>query len=391
MKVLFCHDGPILKDEYNNYYGTVHNDEMFKRYHIIADKIGVLIRVKNVDKEHVMQKYSRITLSTLDIIECPNLSNIKGILNKRKIKKIIKNEIIKSDYIVIRLPSFIGLLAVDVAKKLDKPYLIEVVACPWDALWNYSLKGKLIAPYMYFATKKRVYNGKYVLYVTNKFLQRRYPTKGMNINCSDVALKDVDEKVLKSRIDKILNLDIDNKIIIGTAASVSVRYKGQQYIIKALGKLKKQGIKHFEYQLVGSGDQSYLKSLAKKYDVEEQVKFLGSLPHDKVFDWLDSIDIYVQPSRQEGLPRALIEAMSRGLPAFGANTGGIPELLEPDFIFSNTRKNINEICNILLTFNKENMIKQSLRNYNEALKYKKDFLNKIREDFFHMFVVNSNS
>ncbi|NLG82345.1 MAG: glycosyl transferase, partial [Bacilli bacterium] len=102
MKVLFCHDGPILKDEYNNYYGAAHNDEMFKRYHIIADKIGVLIRVKNVDKEHVMQKYSRITLSTLDIIECPNLSNIKGILNKRKIKKIIKNEIIKSDYIVIR-------------------------------------------------------------------------------------------------------------------------------------------------------------------------------------------------------------------------------------------------------------------------------------------------
>ena len=49
-----------------------------------------------------------------------------------------------------------------------------------------------------------------------------------------------------------------------------------------------------------------------------------------VLEWLNDVDIYIQPSRQEGLPRALIEAMSRGCPAFGSTAGGIPELLSPE-------------------------------------------------------------
>ena len=93
---------------------------------------------------------------------------------------------------------------------------------------------------------------------------------------------------------------------------------------------------------------------------------MGSLPHNEVFEWLDTIDIYAQPSRQEGLPRALIEAMSRGLPAFGARTGGIPELLEPDYIISNNKNGINEICEILRAFNQEVMINQAKRNYDES-------------------------
>src|SRR5699024_12266879 len=106
----------------------------------------------------------------------------------------------------------------------------------------------------------------------------------------------------------------------GIGGAVNVSPNGQRYIIEALGKLKKEGDKNFDYQRVGLGDQSYLKSIAKECDVIDQVKFLGSMQDDEVFNWLETIDIYTQPSRQEGLPRALIEAMSRGLPAFRANT-----------------------------------------------------------------------
>ena len=47
---------------------------------------------------------------------------------------------------------------------------------------------------------------------------------------------------------------------------------------------------------------------------------------------LTDSDIYIQPSLQEGLPRAVVEAMSTALPCIGFNTGGIPELLEPEYI-----------------------------------------------------------
>jgi glycosyltransferase involved in cell wall biosynthesis len=386
MKVLFCHDGPLKRDEFNNYYGVAHNNATFSRYYTIAENLTVAIRVNKVSKTEAEIKLSKITVSPFDVISCPNLASLKGILfDKRKTEEILKKEITKSDYVVARLPSIIGSLAADTARKLKKPCLIEVVACPWDALWNHSLKGKLTAPFMYYATKRRVKDAAFVLYVTNEFLQYRYPTNGKSVNCSNVALKDFDDAVLEQRLEKAYNLHKDNKLIIGTTAAFDVRYKGQKYIIEALGNLKQRGITNFEYQLVGRGNQNYLQSIAEKNNVTNQIKFLGALRHEQVFDWLDTIDIYAQPSRQEGLPRALIEAMSRGCPAIGAKTGGIPELLEKEYIFSNTRHEVMEICDILLRFNQEKRITQSIRNYEFSKQFEKNLLEQRRKMFFEEF------
>ncbi len=386
MRVLFCHDGPLRKDEYNNYYGTAHNDETFKRFYTIANELAVVIREQDIMSNEANDRLSKITVTPFEVISCPNISSMKGqLLNKRFAKRIISDEVKKSDYIIARLPSFIGNIAVELALKNNKQYLIEVVACPWDAFWNHSLLGKFVAPFMYFITKRKVNNAPYAVYVTNEFLQKRYPTNGENTSCSNVALKEFDERILEQRVKKIESINDGNKIVIGTTAAVNVRYKGQQYVIKALGKLKKQGLTIFEYQLVGGGKKSYLKAIAEKYDVIEQVKFLGAMPHSKVFEWLETIDIYTQPSRQEGLPRALIEAMSRAVPAFGARTAGIPELLEPEFIFSNTRKNIDEICEILKSYDKKTMLVQAKRNFNESKNYDKEVIEKRRVYFFKNF------
>lgn len=384
MKVLFCHDGPLRKDEYNNYYGTAHNDDTFSRYYTIADQLSVIIRVKHICKSEAELRLSKITVSPFEVAECPNMSNLKGILfNKQKAKKIIYKEINKSDYIVIRLPSFIGNLAVDIAKELNKPYLVEVVACPWDALWNHSIKGKLVAPFMYYATKKRVKDSDYTIYVTNKFLQKRYPTNAVNIGCSDVSLPSLDESILKRRINKIKQMIDKRPILIGTTAAVNVRYKGQEFVIKAISKLNKEGY-NFEYHLAGGGDQRYLKSIAYKYGVLDKVKFLGVIPHNKVFDYLDDIDLYIQPSRQEGLPRALVEAMSRGCPSLGSITGGIPELLNKKFTFNNGK--VIEICNLLKKLDRETMIEEAKRSFEKAKEYDKMELDKKRGEFYEKFI-----
>ena len=134
------------------------------------------------------------------IIECPNISSVKGIfIDKRKAKLILEKEIKNVDFLIIRLPSMIGNLAVKIARKYKKPYLVEMVGCPWDALWNHSLKGKLFAPIMTYITKQEVKNAPYVLYVTKEFLQKRYPTKGKSVGCSDVMLNDFYENKLKEK------------------------------------------------------------------------------------------------------------------------------------------------------------------------------------------------
>lgn len=384
MKILYCHDGPMAIDRDGNAYPKTFTEEVLARYYNIADYFTMFVRTNTIDNKQIKDPVAN--MEKLNIVSSPNLASIKGIIFNRKLaKKLLKKEIDKCDALIIRLPSHISNLAVEMAKEMNKPYLIELVTCPWDALWNHSLKGKIIAPYMYQATKKRVREATHVVYVTNDFLQKRYPTNGKSVNCSNVALTEFDDSVIKKRLGKIDNFNKDKKVVIGTTAAVNVRFKGQQYVIEALGKLKKEGITNFEYHLVGGGEQKYLRAVAEKFKVTEQVKFLGALPHNEVFKWLETIDIYTQPSRQEGLPRALIEAMSRGLPAFGANTAGIPELLESKFIFSNTNKNIDEICNILKRFDKESMISQANRNYDESKKYDKHLIEERRSKFFKQF------
>jgi len=295
---------------------------------------------------------------------------------------VIKKAVLEHDCLIARLPSSAGYTAVRYAKKYHKSYLIEVVGCTWDALWNHSYKGKVLALPRYFDMKKSIKDAPYVIYVTNEFLQKRYPTKGKSIGCSDVVLPNISENVLDTRLEKIEQKRDDKPIILGTTAAIDVRYKGQEYVIKAISRLNKEG-HNFEYYLAGGGDDSYLKNLAEKYDIINKVKFLGSLPHEMVFRYLDDIDIYIQPSKQEGLPRALIEAMSRGCPALGSTTGGIPELLNSDFIFHNG--SVDEICKLLKMMNRNVMVKEAIRSFDKAKEYNKDLLNKKRNLFYLSF------
>ncbi|MFP8643703.1 glycosyltransferase [Priestia aryabhattai] len=376
MKGLFCYDGPINCDEQGNYFGTVLNNNVFRRYFSIVNSLDIAIRV---EKQEQNSKASQITLDNLNIIPMPNVASATGIFNTKEATHALKQNIKKADILFIRLPSFIGNIAIKLAKQLNKPYIVEMVGCPWDSLWNHSVKGKIIAPYMWHTTRQNLKDAKYAVYVTNEFLQNRYPTNGEFVNCSNVELPEVEDSILDSRIEKIQTSE--EKITIGTAAALNVRYKGQQYVIEAISKLKREGIK-CEYQLVGWGDSSYLKEKAKQFEVEDCIKFVGTLPHKEVFSWIDNIDIYAQPSRQEGLPRALIEAMSRGCPAIGAKSGGIPELLEKEYVFSNKKTNIDEICSIIRNYNKEKMIKQSKRNFMEAKQYNKELIQKRRISLF---------
>lgn len=371
-RLVFVHDHKFRRIGEEIYSTGGLSDAALERYTKVFGEILVIARV--IDEVSPVKKYSKISNKKVRVIDGTKLS-------KREFRDIIKN----ADRIISRMPSLLGYKAIRLATKYKRPYLVEVVGCAWDALWNHSIKGKILALPSFIIMKALVKKSKYTIYVTNEFLQKRYPTQGEMVSCSNVSLEEVDITKLQQRIEKILLLNINNKIVIGTTAAIDVRYKGQQYVIKALGRLKKEGFTNFEYQLVGAGNSQYLNKITMRYDVVDQVKILGSMSHEEVFNWLDTIDIYVQPSKQEGLPRALIEAMSRGVPAFGAKTAGIPELLESEFIFSNSKNNIKEICRILKKYDKNTMHNQAIRNYKEAQKYDKELIEGRRSDFLYKF------
>ncbi|SDO05857.1 glycosyltransferase [Alkalicoccus daliensis] len=389
MSLLFVHDTKIKKDEYGNYYtGGSYNEEVWERYKSVFSNITIIGRKEEYiyDSDYAEKNFNILNNPCELLPDTKNsvksFINIKENMNKMK---IIERNVIKNDYIIARLPSNAGNLAIRYAKKHQKPYLIEVVGCSLDTLWNYNYKGKMLAYFSFMKMRNKVKKATFTIYVTSNFLQKRYPTLGKSVNCSNVVLTDFKEEVLNNRLRLINNSNYKEKISLGTIGDVNVKYKGQEDVIKAIGLLNKRGYKNISYHLVGGGDQNRLIEIAEKYKVRANIKFYGTMSHHMIFEWLKKIDVYVQPSKTEGLPRALIEAMSFGLPAFGTKSGGIPELLESKFIINKNKKYIENIANMIVSFNKENMILQAKRNYLEAKMYDKALIEIRRKRFLKEF------
>lgn len=85
----------------------------------------------------------------------------------------------------------------------------------------------------------------------------------------------------------------------------------------------------FLIQIVGSGpDENKLKKLTKDLGVDNVVEFVGEVNPDNIPKYLASADIFVRPSRSEGLGNSFLEAMAAGLPIIGTPVGGIVDFLK---------------------------------------------------------------
>lgn len=376
----FVFDGPLYCDCNGVYCNTTITNEMLDRYFTVVDKLYLLIRTIHIDIEHKTAHLKKLNLSDkIEVIEIPNLLTPSGFLTKSKYSAVMWDTIRKSDLVFLRVPSVTSNMAGRICRQLHKPYLVEVGGCAWDSYWNHGLLGKLVAPYMYLAQKNVVQNASYASYVTEKWLQTRYHTPAPSIAASNVYLDEFDEKAIYRRISRY-GTGLPKRMKLGTIASVEVRYKGQEYIIKAISILKKNGI-IADYELVGTGDPTFLRNLAIKFGVQEQVRFLGVKLHNDIWEWLDSIDIYAQPSKQEGLPRAVIEAMNRGCLTIGSDTAGIPELLEADTVFKNG--SVKDIYTVILKLiNDEGIKNRIVRNFNKSKEFRLDILENKRKQLF---------
>ena len=111
--------------------------------------------------------------------------------------------------------------------------------------------------------------------------------------------------------------------------------KGHRYLLDACRILADKGLK-FSCLIAGDGPlEKDLKQFATNLKLDQSVEFMGRLSHQAIFELYDTgkIDAVVLPSiitddgENEGIPVALIEAMSYGIPVISTGTGSIPELL----------------------------------------------------------------
>ena len=112
-----------------------------------------------------------------------------------------------------------------------------------------------------------------------------------------------------------------------------VRVKGHPYLLEACHILKQKGFQ-FKCLIVGDGpERRNIEAKIRELALNDVIELRGLLPHPRVQELLQEVDILVLPSivteegEKEGIPVVLMEAMSYGVPVVSTRTGGIPELV----------------------------------------------------------------
>lgn len=138
--------------------------------------------------------------------------------------------------------------------------------------------------------------------------------------------KDLHESVPQQDIESIharLGKKAGDIWLVNTARLV--HQKANDITIRALANLPE----HFKFVIVGGGpDEAMLRELVKELGVTERVYFIGQVDRSEVTAYRKASDIFVGPSRSEGLGNAFLSAMASRLPVVTTQVGGLA-----DFIF----------------------------------------------------------
>jgi len=103
--------------------------------------------------------------------------------------------------------------------------------------------------------------------------------------------------------------------------------KGVFDLLEALAKIPSDLRQNTRLILAGSGEVEQARKVAQTLDIEKQVEFPGWVNENLRNHLLARANIFVLPSYNEGLPMALLEAMSWELPVITTPVGGIPEVI----------------------------------------------------------------
>ena len=360
MKAVFVHDGRYVEQDDKIYAEQEFSYQSWEPYLEHFDELKIIGR-----HHHGAPTHSRCDGNRVSFSLHPPLTTPKNFLFARaKIAAAIADEVAKADAVILRGVQENAALAFAVARKLGKPVALEGTGCMWNNTWHYgTLAGKLYAPFRYKNARRAFKRADAVLYVTDDFLQKRYPARGLSMSASDVSLPQPDDKILRARQERIRAYTDNHLWQIGIIGPVHHAQKGIDTAINALALWHKNTGANFQLRILGRGDPSKLQALAAKRGLAPHVIFEGTLPHENVPAWLDSLDLYLQPSRTEALPRATLEGMSRALPVIASDAGDLPYLIDPCFV--HPRGNIKTLAAKIfdLTADHRRMVGQAAQNF----------------------------
>jgi len=283
---------------------------------------------------------------------------------------------------LIRGTDISGILVSVMLKFRNLSYGFQVIGDPELVYTEQNLNVKLARYLRKFFTIGQKYlakNAKSIAYVTKQHLQRKYPPslKAKVYSFSGVYLPDNFYVDHPRRFDK--KRDAYKLLFVG---SLEQKYKGLHILLRALKICIKSGLK---IKLIVLGDGKYsneYKNLADYLRISDYVEFKGFIwERNILIRYLDESDLFVLPSLTEGLPSALIEAMARAVPCIATNVGGIPELLDIDYLVE--PNNEGALANLIIKclLNPYILNEMSQKSLSKSIEYRLENMNRKKNYF----------
>jgi glycosyltransferase involved in cell wall biosynthesis len=353
------------------------------RYLAVFDHVRVVARVRQVPS--VPPDWKHADGEGVSFAAVPHyLGPWQYFLRARRVQCAARNAVDANDAVILRVSSQIAACIESQLRRTGHPYGVEVVGDPYDTFASGAMRHPLRPFFRWWFTRqlqRQCAGACAAAYVTERALQRRYPagpgafsTHYSSIQLPEAAFVSVPRPPRPEAYTFTL-------VMVGTLAQL---YKAPDVLIDAVAACVLEGL-DLKLVLVGDGQhRPELEARAAKLGLGERVCFRGWVAAgEAVRAQLDHADLFVLPSHQEGLPRAMIEAMARGLPCIGSTVGGIPELLPPEDTVS-PGDMVALACKIrqVLTDPKR-MAHMSARNLEKAKEHSDEVLRERRTAFYH--------
>jgi glycosyltransferase involved in cell wall biosynthesis len=357
---------------------TTYPRAFWDRYLKVFDQVKIVARAES--KLQVDENYQRVTGKDVQFAPVPFYLGPWQYLKARTgVRDAVREAVNSEDAVLCRVASQIASDLLPEMWAQNRPYGLEVVGDPYEAFAPGAIKHPL-RPYLrQRATrllKEQCARAGAVSYVTERALQRRYPCEGQFA----AAVSDVDLQLAAYRTTPRTFAGPTSLRLI-FVGSLEQMYKGQDTLLHAAAQVRKN--MPLELRVVGTGrHRSELEQLARSLSLQDCVHFTGELTTTAVRSELDNATLMVLPSRAEGLPRVIVEAMARALPCIASNVGGIPELLAAEDLVAPNNPQVLAAKIAEVLGDNARLSRMSARNLEKSQQFRPEILERRRTEFY---------